>query len=45
LDDGLPSGLPRPRGWRNAALKAYGNAIVPQVAIQILRTIQLCSSS
>lgn len=41
LDDGLPSGIPRPRGWRNAALKAYGNAIVPQVAEQIFRTIEL----
>lgn len=40
VDDGLPSGVPRPRGWRNAALKAYGNAIVPQVAEQILRSIQ-----
>lgn len=39
VDDGLPSGIPRPRGWRNAALKAYGNAIVPQVAEQIFRTI------
>jgi DNA (cytosine-5)-methyltransferase 1 len=45
VDDGLPSGVPRSRGWRNAALKAYGNAIVPQVAEQILRSIQLCSSS
>ena len=40
VDDGLPSGIPRPRGWRNAALKAYGNAIVPQVAEQIFRTIK-----
>ena len=31
LDDGLPNGLPRPRGWRNAALKAVGNAVVPQI--------------
>lgn len=37
LDDGLPDGLVRPRGWRNAALKAAGNAIVPQVAEQIMR--------
>lgn len=40
LDDGLPDGLPRPRGWRNAALKAYGNAIVPQVAIEIMKAIK-----
>lgn len=31
LDDGLPSGLARPRGWRNAALKATGNAVLPQI--------------
>lgn len=35
---------PRPRGWRNAALKGAGNAIVPQVAIQILQAIKLCPS-
>jgi DNA (cytosine-5)-methyltransferase 1 len=40
LDDGLPDGLVRPRGWRNAALKAAGNAIVPQVAEQIFRVIK-----
>ncbi len=39
LDDGLPNGLARPRGWRNAALKGAGNAIVPQVAAQIMRAI------
>lgn len=39
LDDGLSDGLVRPRGWRNAALKAAGNAIVPQVAEQIFRAI------
>lgn len=44
LDDGLPNGLARPRGWRNAAIKAAGNAIVPQVAIEILKTIKLCHS-
>lgn len=41
LDDGLPNGLARPRGWRNAALKGAGNAIVPQVAIEIMRTIEV----
>lgn len=40
LDDGLPRGLARPKGWRNAALKGAGNAIVPQVAIQIMRAIR-----
>ena len=40
LDDGLSNGLVRPRGWRNASLKAAGNAIVPQVAEQILRSIK-----
>lgn len=39
LDDGLPDGLARPRGWRNAALKGAGNAIVPQVAAEILRSM------
>ena len=42
LDDGLPNGLARPRGWRNAALKGAGNAIVPQVAAEIMRAIKLC---
>jgi DNA (cytosine-5)-methyltransferase 1 len=32
--------LPRPKGWRNAALKGAGNAIVPQVAAQILRAMR-----
>lgn len=45
LDDGLPSGMARPRGWRNAALKAYGNAIVPQAAEQILRALVASESS
>ena len=40
LDDGLPGGLVRPRGWRNAALKAAGNAIVPQVAAEIFKVIK-----
>lgn len=40
VDDGLPGGLARPRGWRNAALKAAGNAIVPQVAEMIMRAIK-----
>ncbi len=40
MDDGLPNGLARPRGWRNAALKGAGNAIVPQVAAEIMRAIK-----
>jgi DNA (cytosine-5)-methyltransferase 1 len=26
--------------WRNESIKAFGNAIVPQVAMQILRAIE-----
>lgn len=44
LDDGLPNGLPRPKGWRNAALKACGNSIVPQVAEMIMNAIS-CTQS
>lgn len=40
LDDGLPDGLVRPKGWRNAALKAAGNAIVPQVAMELMIAIR-----
>lgn len=40
VDDGLPSRLARPRGWRNAALKGAGNAWVPQVAIEIMKGIK-----
>lgn len=36
-DDGLPSGLVRNRGKQ---LKAYGNAIVPQVAYELFKAIQ-----
>ncbi len=39
MDDGLPNGLARPKGWRNAALKGAGNAIVPQVAAEIMRAM------
>jgi len=40
-NDGLPSrldGITFPK-WRNESIKAYGNAIVPQVAYQIFRAI------
>ena len=41
-DDGLPSeldGITFPK-WRQESIKGYGNAIVPQVAYQIFKTIQ-----
>ena len=41
-DDGLPSqldGISIPK-WRRESIKAYGNAIVPQVALQIFRAIE-----
>jgi len=44
LDDGLPNGLARPRGWRNAALKGAGNAIVPQVAAEIMKAIKIADT-
>ena len=40
-DDGLPTeldGITFPK-WRSESIKAYGNAIVPQVAYQIFKTI------
>lgn len=40
VDDGIPRGLVRPKGWRVNALKAAGNAIVPQVAAEIMRAIK-----
>lgn len=41
-DDGLPErldGITFPR-WRRESIKAYGNAIVPQVAYQIFRALE-----
>lgn len=41
-DDGVPGGLDGitfPK-WRNMSIKAYGNAVVPQVALQIFKTIK-----
>lgn len=39
LDDGVSGGLVRPRGWRTNALKAAGNAIVPQIAYELFKAI------
>lgn len=41
-NDGLPRELDRITfsKWRNESIKAYGNAIVPQVAYQIFKVIQ-----
>jgi DNA (cytosine-5)-methyltransferase 1 len=42
-DDGLPTqldGITFPK-WRRESIKAYGNAIVPQVAFQIFKAIKL----
>jgi DNA (cytosine-5)-methyltransferase 1 len=40
-DDGLPSGLDgfTVSTWREEQIKAYGNAIVPQVALEIFKAI------
>jgi len=41
-DDGLPAqldGITFPK-WRAESIKGYGNAIVPQVALQIFKAIQ-----
>jgi DNA (cytosine-5)-methyltransferase 1 len=42
-DDGLPSELDGITfsKWRNESIKAYGNAIAPQVALQIFKAIEL----
>ena len=44
-DDGLPERLDGITfsKWRRESIKAYGNAIVPQVALQIFRAIERCS--
>ena len=41
-DDGLPSQLDGITfsKWRNESIKAYGNAIVPQVVLQIFKAIE-----
>ena len=41
-DDGIPrelDGITFPK-WRKESIKAYGNAIVPQVVVQIFKTIE-----
>lgn len=42
-DDGLPTELDGITfsKWRNGSLKAYGNAVVPQVVFQIFKAIQI----
>jgi DNA (cytosine-5)-methyltransferase 1 len=43
-NDGIPrrlDGITFPK-WRNESIKAYGNAIVPQVVYQIFKAINLC---
>jgi len=41
-DDGLPTNLDGITfsKWRNESIKAFGNAIVPQVALQIFKSVQ-----
>jgi DNA (cytosine-5)-methyltransferase 1 len=46
-DDGFSTeldGITFPK-WRNESIKAYGNAIVPQVAYQIFKAIQLTNEN
>lgn len=45
--DGIPGGLggisfPR---WRTESVKAYGNAVVPQVVYEIFRAIEMAEDS
>jgi DNA (cytosine-5)-methyltransferase 1 len=45
-DDGLPTkldGITFPK-WRNESIKAYGNAVVPQVVYQIFKAIEAYES-
>ena len=48
-DDGLPKGLDNlsiPHGrWRTETIKAYGNAWVPQVALEIFRAIDMVENN
>ena len=47
-DDGLPFSMDdlaiSPTRWRTESLKAYGNAIVPQVMYEIFRAIEIAES-
>jgi DNA (cytosine-5)-methyltransferase 1 len=45
-NDGVPGGLDGITfsKWRNESVKAYGNAIVPQVAYQIFKAIEAASA-
>ncbi len=46
-NDGIPTeldGITFPK-WRNESIKAYGNAIVPQIALQIFNAINLHAAS
>jgi len=46
-NDGFPNeldGITFPK-WRNESIKAYGNAIVPQIALQIFNAINLHAAS
>lgn len=46
-DDGLPTeldGITFPK-WRNESIKAYGNAVVPQVVYEIFKAIQAYEDS
>lgn len=46
-DDGLPTELDGITfsNWRKESVKAYGNAIVPQVAFEIFKAIKQCDDS
>jgi len=46
-DDGLPSELDGITfsKWRNESIKAYGNAVVPQVVYQLFKTIALMNDN
>jgi DNA (cytosine-5)-methyltransferase 1 len=46
-NDGIPTeldGITFPK-WRQESMKAFGNAIVPQVAFEIFKAIQMCDDS
>ena len=46
-DDGFPTGLGGITfsKWRNESIKAYGNAVVPQVVYQLFKTIELMNDN